>query len=238
MTVSISAEVDHMHSGVESHYIERVLQKSNRGFDYPTGSYRAESVNFHVPHLTRVASGYLVNIARPFAMESLEDKLDKIRNGFGLNMSQLALVLNASRRALYIWYEGNTDPQKENLERIEVLSNLANEWIKLAPENRVARLKVKISNISLLDLISSDVIDAGEIKAFMSRLRSVPLNVDHYVVENAIAAKALRSKSASRNISYPAYGTDPMFPGKIVEFHEDGRKVPGKIVDGVFVANA
>lgn len=35
-----------------------------------------------------------------------------------------------------------------------------------------------------------------------------------------------------------AYGTDQEFPGMIVQLHWDGRKVPGRLVDGRFVPTA
>lgn len=35
-----------------------------------------------------------------------------------------------------------------------------------------------------------------------------------------------------------AFGTDPEFPGMIVQLHWDGRKVPGRLVDGRFVPTA
>lgn len=35
-----------------------------------------------------------------------------------------------------------------------------------------------------------------------------------------------------------AFGSDPEFPGMIVQLHWDGRKVPGRLKDGRFVPTA
>ena len=56
-----------------------------------------------------------------------KEKLEQVRDIFGLSVSHLAKVLTASRPSLHSWLEG-AEPRDQSIKRIEQMYNIALEW--------------------------------------------------------------------------------------------------------------
>ncbi len=100
------------------------------------------------------------------APPTIPEKLDQIRNAFGLSMSALADVLQASRASVYNWYE--TAPGSEHiLQRIETLFEIAREWQEINPYHYPPGklMKQKLGDgPSMLERLGRDVLDMEEIQ--------------------------------------------------------------------------
>lgn len=171
----------------------------------------------------------------------LAAQLSKIRRSFGLNMTQLANVLKTSRKSPYLWMNGEvTNLYKKNKNRIDSLLSLADYWESVAKNSFAGKLQTKVGNNTLLSLLIADDLDVHRIKLFMD---SINQSQTTYSCENSKAAAALLNNAkraqdpmATATLGKPIYGTDPNYPGLIVEIHGDGRKVTGKMIDGRFTA--
>lgn len=109
------------------------------------------------------------------APPTIPEKLDQIRDAFGLSMSALANVLRASRASVYNWYE--TAPQSEHiLQRIETLFEIAREWQEINPYHYPPGklMKQKLGDgPSMLERLGREVLDMGEIRSGMDDLRAL-----------------------------------------------------------------
>lgn len=100
------------------------------------------------------------------APPTVGEKLDQIRESFGLSMSALADILQSSRASVYNWFE--TDPRSaEILERIETLAEFAQKWQSMNPYHYAPGklMKQKLGDgPSMLERLSRDVLDRNEIQ--------------------------------------------------------------------------
>ncbi len=97
---------------------------------------------------------------------TIGEKLDRIRDAFGLSMSALADVLQASRASVYNWYE--TAPRSEHiLQRIETLLGIAQNWQEMNPYHYPPGklMKQKLGDgPSMLEHLGREELDIEEIQ--------------------------------------------------------------------------
>ena len=107
------------------------------------GGYSATSIGAAVNSLTRTA---LVPTASFVAKEASEVPdvtvacLLQIRDAFGLNMTELAIILGVSRPAVYAWFRG-AKPKKEVTDALWSLQAAADEFKSIPTRNTRALLR-------------------------------------------------------------------------------------------------
>lgn len=100
------------------------------------------------------------------APASVAEKLDLIRDAFGLSMSAMSDVLRSSRASVYNWYE--TEPRGvEVLRRIDALHEIAQQWKDMNPYHYAPSklMKQKLADgSSMLERLSQEGIDRDAIR--------------------------------------------------------------------------
>lgn len=95
------------------------------------------------------------------------EKLDRIRNAFGISMSALAEILRSSRASVYNWYE--IEPRSADIiQRIESLYEIAQQWPAMNPYHYTPGklMKQKLGDgPSMLERLGRDALDRDEIQA-------------------------------------------------------------------------
>lgn len=103
---------------------------------------------------------------------TIAEKLDEIRNAFGLSMAALAGLLKTSRASMYNWYE--KEPRSaEVVQRLDTLYGIAREWVSKNPYHFAPGrlMKQKLDNSpSMLDRLSRENPDLDEIRDGMDSL--------------------------------------------------------------------
>ena len=85
------------------------------------------------------------------------NRVRQIRDTFGLNMSELASMLDVSRPTVYAWLNGQ-EPQPEAVVRILRLSRAADRFSAMNIDGAVAYVRQPLfEGASLLDLLKSDM---------------------------------------------------------------------------------
>lgn len=100
------------------------------------------------------------------APATIAEKLDLIRNAFGLSMSALAKVLQSSRASIYNWYKA--EPRSDEvLERIDTLHEIALQWKDMNPYHYAPGklMKQKLADgQSLLERLGQDSLDKESVQ--------------------------------------------------------------------------
>lgn len=92
--------------------------------------------------------------------DSLESLLKRIQTAFGINKEELAKVCNATRKTIYNWLDGKSEPQEKNRERLFVLDVLADDWASAGYTTDRVRLKqAVVDGRSIFELLCDDSID-------------------------------------------------------------------------------
>ncbi len=96
--------------------------------------------------------------------------LDRIRQAFGLNVTELACVCGVERKMIYQW-RGDATPRDSKLKRIFMLERAANSWIEDGFPVPGVRLKEPLlDGRSIFDLLSGELIDLDAIHFAGSRV--------------------------------------------------------------------
>lgn len=71
------------------------------------------------------------------------DRLDEVKDSLGLSITQLAELLNVTRKSIYDWYDGSVEPRIQSINRIEAVINTLNSLSTIDKEViDLKRLKV------------------------------------------------------------------------------------------------
>lgn len=90
-------------------------------------------------------------------LRTAPDHMANIRSVLNPAISDLARVFGVTRQAIYKWIKGETEPEADNLARIETLSQVADQFAAAGLQRTTALLKMKaFDGRSLLDLIAAD----------------------------------------------------------------------------------
>jgi len=102
-----------------------------------------------------------------------KDKLDQIRDSFGLSISHLAKILSTSRPTLHAWIDHNVEPRDQSRTRINQIYRYSQLWkakskFHYSP-GRLMRQQLADSP-SLLERLECDHLDDAEIQNGLERL--------------------------------------------------------------------
>jgi len=110
--------------------------------------------------------------AEEFSPPTIAEKLDEIRDAFGLSMAALADVLKVSRASVYNWLEN--EPRGTNVvQRIETLYNVAQGWKGKNPYHYAPGklMKQKLGDgPSMFDRLCREELDMDKIHSGMDSL--------------------------------------------------------------------
>ena len=126
-----------------------------------------------VPQLIFDTSGtpITVTIRTP---DSLLVVLNRIERGFGLTRKDVAGASNATRKTLYNWLEGKSEPREASLQRLFMLAKLADDWTAAGyTTNRAEIRRPIVGEQSTLDLLCEDELDAELVLFAGSRLSMI-----------------------------------------------------------------
>lgn len=102
---------------------------------------------------------------------SPDRQVSVIKQSFGLNITDLADVLNVKRPTVYEWLSGK-EPRRSNQERIYQLYELASGWQNSNGYNLSKYVHNPIHDgKSLYDFLSSEIIDSEKIIFVLNKLR-------------------------------------------------------------------
>lgn len=103
---------------------------------------------------------------------TIPEKLDQIRDAFGLSMSALAVVLQSCRASVYNWYIA-APRRVDNLQRIETLYKIARQWREINPFHYAPGklMKQKLGDgPSMLERLGRETLDSAEIQTGLKNL--------------------------------------------------------------------
>ena len=153
-------------TGIRDSFIENLLSHCGSGcawiFDALEGHIHESKVfrNWKALYIT------FEETTEEAAPATIAEKLDLIRNAFGLSMSALANVLRSSRASIYNWYE--REPRSDEvLHRIDTLHDMALQWKEMNPYHYAPGklMKQKLADgPSLLERLAQEDLDKESIQ--------------------------------------------------------------------------
>lgn len=145
---------------------------------WPVASHRTRIIQ---PKLSRneVSAGWIavtVLSAEPDeetdVVISTAEKIELVRDGFGVSISQLAKILRTSRPSIYSWLEGEI-PREQYLQRIEKIFNFAKYWTEINPYHFSPGpiLRQPLGGLpSMLEQLEQEELHSDEIKVSLTLL--------------------------------------------------------------------
>lgn len=111
------------------------------------------------------------NAIRPVL--TTKDKLDEIRDIFGLSISHLANVLITSRPSLHAWLDGSVEPRDQSIRRIDQIHEYAKLWKGKSPHHyspgRLMRQRLG-GGTPMLSILEREHLDDAEIQEGFNKL--------------------------------------------------------------------
>ncbi len=110
--------------------------------------------------------------AEKISLPTIAEKLNDVRDAFGLSMAALADILKASRASVYNWFENET-PSEVFVQRIETLYGIAREWQTKNPYHYAPGklMKQKLGDgPSMFERLSREELNLDEIRSGMDSL--------------------------------------------------------------------
>ena len=178
-------------------------------------------------------------------IRTIPDSLTTIEQALGVTVKELAQLLRVSRPMIYHWRSG-MEPSPENRARIEAIARLAEDW-KQQDSNPVGqRLHFKqTEGISLIDLLSCEILDLPAIRIIMKRLVGIQGTSQRElesrkallrsIVEGETPEARLDVIQERQLLGKPSYIGDTRHPGKLIEIQPDATRRSGRMVNRKFV---
>ncbi|MGD0959492.1 MAG: hypothetical protein ABSB19_06770 [Methylomonas sp.] len=179
-------------------------------------------------------------IGESYSMNDSSVMLESIEKVFSDSATDLARILRVSRPMIYHYRQG-MEPAIENKRRLQLLSNLANDFLPLISNPLKSELKKEQPDGgTLLAYLSDEELDIVALRQIISR-------------QLGIIDKSIRSQLASTlaNIQLTKDRTDIMEerqtevkmlyfgdaqnPGKLIQQHPNGQRVRGRMIKRKFV---
>lgn len=107
---------------------------------------------------------YLKNefVDKQSELSSINNTVDEISRNFNFNKTILAAVIKVSRKSLYNWLDGTSEPREESLNRILDLVLISRDWVNYGfPVDKMSLSMRIVGEQSILDMLSSNVLDRG-----------------------------------------------------------------------------
>jgi DNA-binding XRE family transcriptional regulator len=99
------------------------------------------------------------------------EKLAGMRRYLSMNVSDLATALRVHRPTVYAWLRGNPRLRRNHAQRLEAIYKVAKEWRAISSKPVGPFLNAPQSGVSLLNLLSSKVLDREAISARLLQIR-------------------------------------------------------------------
>ena len=144
----------------------REIQESAGLHFYPTTAEALDGLYLLISEISRPA-------APPAPVfYSAARELSELRTDFGLNLSDTAVVLQATRPTVYSWIEDGPVRRFAQRKRITALHELGRYWRKLSPlpVGEGLRLRDSSTGKTLLDLLSAERVDASAVQRHLDAL--------------------------------------------------------------------
>lgn len=124
-----------------------------------------------VPDISFSGTGGPIYVESPKS-NTLSNTLNEVGDAFGLNRTELAAVCGASsRKTLYNWISGKTEPHRKNYVRVYDLLVIARDWVNLGYNVSNSDLRQPIVRAqSVLDILCHESLDRDLILFAGSRL--------------------------------------------------------------------
>ena len=107
----------------------------------------------------------------------LRSVLDRVQSAFGLGVTDLSRVASTTRKTIYNWLDGTSEPQKNNLERLFALDVLARDWSDAGYTNdRSAIRQPIVDGMSVIELLAEEQLDSELLLFAGSRLAMAASN--------------------------------------------------------------
>ena len=102
---------------------------------------------------------------------TVPQKLESIREAFGVSTSALAEILGVSRPTIYQWIKGQSEPSGANKARLDRIALLAAAWTRAFPTLNMDHWLTdnEPGQPSLLDLLKVGDLDAKQIDGVLAR---------------------------------------------------------------------
>jgi transcriptional regulator with XRE-family HTH domain len=176
---------------------------------------------------------------------TIPEDLKLIEQALGVTVKEVAQVLRVSRPMIYHWRAG-MEPFPENRARIDAVARLAVDWTHLDQTPIGQRLHSKQAEGStLMDLLSSQVLDVPAIRMVMKRLVGTQkVGGSEIAVREALLRSIAEGEAAStrsdivqerKAAGKPSYIGDAKNMGKLIEIQPDGTRRSGRMVKRKFV---
>ena len=197
-------------------------------------------------------STFIGEIAFPFELtwsastpQPIRQSLELIEQTLGVTVKELARILCVSRPMIYHWRAG-MEPLPENRARIEAVARLSADWSQLEEKPLGDRLHLKqAEGDTLMDLLSSEVLDVSAIRVAMMRLVGIERSSEkeiaarhalrRFIAEGEPDAKRLDVIQERQSAGKCSYVGDANHPGKLLEIRADGTRRTGRMVNRQFV---
>ena len=128
------------------------------------------SGGYLVPDIIVASTGSRITLEW-HAADPLESLLERIQSAFGLNKDELAKVCNTTRKTIYNWLGGTTEPQERNRERLFTLDVLADDWAGAGySTDRVTLKQSVVDGQSVFQMLCEEPIDSDLVLFAGSRI--------------------------------------------------------------------
>jgi hypothetical protein len=176
-------------------------------------------------------------IARLESFHEARMALRDIESVFGTSASILSKILRVSRPMIYHYRDGMI-PSVDNLRRLKLIADLANSTPIQSDFSFVPVLKSSLpEGKTLLKLLSERNPDVSLLRRIMAR-NAADIQKRQNMAEAIAYATPYERKDILRErhaAGRPVYITDPALPGKIIQIRPDKSRIPGRMVNRVFV---
>ena len=113
-----------------------------------------------VPEIIAASTGSFVTIDWK-QHDPLEALLGRVESAFGITRGQLAQACKTTRKTVYNWIDGTSEPQAKNRERLFTLDVLATDWADAGyTTDRSLLQQPVIDGRSVFELLCDDSIDS------------------------------------------------------------------------------
>lgn len=105
-------------------------------------------------------------------IKSIKNHIDAMRRVMGLNMFEIASIMNVSRQSIYDWTEGTSKLRRQHQRKLDTLSNICSAWSQMNLGRLGSYLNKKIDDekVSLLQLLQEKEINKDQILQVLKKI--------------------------------------------------------------------
>lgn len=126
------------------------------------------------------ASGSYIVFSEPpegkLVSPAIAQVIKEIREAFGVSMEELAQMCSTTRKTIYNWKDGTSEPRKKVAKKLFTLHRAARDWTQSGSSQPKAQMyKPVLGDKSLFDLLTEEPLDLEAIEFVRSRLEVASL---------------------------------------------------------------